>query len=99
MKMKFPGLLMAFIMMCGLHAIAQQALKVKGSVFDNYGKPLHLVTISLISAHDSTLVKTDMSDEQGEFEIISRSPGFFILGYTSIGFEPFYSPAFEILPV
>ena len=39
-----------------------------------------------------------MSDEQGEFEIISRSPGFFILGYTSIGFEPFYSPAFEILP-
>ena len=98
MRFKITWLMMSFAIICGYHALAQQQLKVRGSVYDNNGRPMQLVTISMISAPDSILIKTDLSDEKGEFEIITRSKGVFILSYSSIGFETFYTPPFEILP-
>ena len=92
MRFKITWLMMSFAIICGYHALAQQQLKVRGSVYDNNGRPMQLVTISMISAPDSILIKTDLSDEKGEFEIITRSKGVFILSYSSIGFETFYTP-------
>jgi iron complex outermembrane recepter protein len=76
--------------------IAQQA-KVTGTIYDSYGKPIQRATISLLHSKDSSLVKADLSDEKGAFEIVCK-PGSFLLCYSSIGFNTRYSPIFTLEP-
>ena len=98
MKIKIPGMLLTLIILLSIPTFAQELQLVKGSIFDNDGKPIPLVTVSLIDAQDSVLVKTGMSDEKGEFEIIPKRPGIYLLSYSSVGYELQYSPSFELLP-
>jgi outer membrane receptor protein involved in Fe transport len=76
-------------------AFAQAPPAVKGNVKDGSGKPLQSVTVSLLNAADSSLVKTDITDNKGEFEINSSKEGNFLLSYSSVGFEQQYSAVFE----
>lgn len=76
-------------------SLAQGPSSITGKVKDNASKPLQSVTVSLLNAKDSSLVKTDMSDANGNFEINSSKEGSFLLRYSSVGFEQQYSAAFE----
>lgn len=76
-------------------AFAQNPSAVSGSVKDNTAKPLQSVTVSLLNAADSTLVKTDVTDKKGDFEINTSKEGKFLLSYSSVGFEQQYSSVFE----
>jgi len=74
---------------------AQKIASISGSVKDKNGKALQSVTVSLLHSQDSSLVKTDITDAKGEFEINSSKEGNFLLSYSSVGFEKLYSEVFE----
>ena len=76
-------------------AFAQSAT-VSGNVKDNTGKGLDAVTVSLLQAKDSSLVKADISDTKGQYKVVTASGGKFILSYTIMGFEKKFSEAFEL---
>lgn len=75
---------------------AQSRAAVSGNVKDNAGKALQSVTVSLLQAKDSSLVKADVSDANGEFQIVSNKSGKFLLSYSIIGFEKKFSGTFEL---
>lgn len=72
-----------------------QSSSIKGNVKDASGKPLQSVTVSLLQAKDSALVKTDVTDKDGNFEINTSREGSFLLGYSSVGYEQQYSSVFD----
>ena len=93
MKSKLCKLLFTVILIfSGFHTRAQQTSKVRGFVFDNKWEPIKQATVSLLRSGDSSLIKADLSDEKGQFEFLSSIPGSFILSYSAIGFEVYYSP-------
>jgi iron complex outermembrane receptor protein len=88
---------LSLVLTCVLSAIciAQAPTAISGSVKDNSNKALQSVSISLLNAKDSTLVKTDITDAKGNFEMNTSKQGHFLLRYSSVGFEDKYSDAFE----
>lgn len=76
-------------------SFAQELSSVKGNVKDGAGKSLQSVTVSLLNVKDSSLVKTDVTDKNGNFEINTQQEGSFLLSYSSVGFEQQYSEVFE----
>jgi iron complex outermembrane receptor protein len=77
-------------------AFAQSSHSIKGKVTDNSGKGIQSVTVSLLKATDSSLVKADVTDANGAFELVIAPAGKYLLNYTMIGFEKTYSSAFEV---
>jgi iron complex outermembrane receptor protein len=78
------------------NAIAQTGSTIKGKISDNSGKALQSVTVSLLKSTDSSLVKADVTDANGAFEMVYGKEGKYLLSYMMIGFERTYSSAFEI---
>jgi len=74
---------------------AQSSSGISGMVKDQSGKPLQSVTVSLLNASDSSLVKTDVTDSKGNFDISTLKEGSFLLSYSSVGYEQQYSSVFE----
>lgn len=74
----------------------QNSISVSGEVKDNTGKALQSVTVSLLEAKDSSLIKADITDGNGQFQITSVKTGKFLLSYSIIGFEKIYSQSFEL---
>ena len=52
-------------------AIAQSSHSIKGKITDNTGKAIQSVTVSLLKATDSSLVKADVTDASGVFELMT----------------------------
>jgi iron complex outermembrane receptor protein len=96
MKAQFTILLSALIALS--QANAQSGTLVSGYVKDNNAKSLSAVNVSLLKAKDSSLLKSEISDASGHFEIIAKNPGNYLLSYTNIGFQTTYSQQFEIKP-
>jgi len=78
------------------NVIAQNSAGISGYVFNNNNKPLQSVTVSLLKAKDSSLVKTAITDATGSYEITTGKTGSFLLSYSSIGFGVNYSSIIEI---
>ncbi len=90
-----------FITAMGLFAtttqsFAQSKATVSGMVTDHTAKALQHVTVSLLAAKDSILVKADISDAEGKFQIASAYSGKFLLSYSIIGFEKKFSQSFDL---
>jgi iron complex outermembrane receptor protein len=66
---------------------AQSKATVSGDVKDHNGKALQSVTVSLLEAKDSSLVKADVTDGEGKFQIALYKSGKFLLSYSILGYE------------
>lgn len=77
-------------------AFAQTGSNIKGKITDNSGKAIQSVTVSLLKSTDSSLVKADVTDMNGAFEMGYNKEGKYLLSYIMIGFERTYSPVFEL---
>ena len=66
---------------------AQSSLSLSGSVTDISNKALQSVTVSLIRAKDSALIKTAVTDKGGAYEFDKLTAGEYFLSISSIGFE------------
>ena len=84
------------LMITVTNSFAQSKSTVNGSVKDNTGKELSSVTISLLKAQDSSLVKADVSDDKGRFDITAPGSGKFLLSFALVGHEKTFSPVFDL---
>ncbi|MEO6452753.1 MAG: TonB-dependent receptor [Ginsengibacter sp.] len=95
MKKLLKALIYFFIFCISIHSAgAQNALSVSGSVKDNNGKALSHTTVSLLKAKDSSLVKTEVTDDDGKFEFKSIVQQAYLIMCTAVGYTNKYSSVF-----
>lgn len=68
--------------------------KISGSVTDEQQKAQEFVTISLLGAKDSALVRTAFSDISGNYVFERVSPGEYLVSATMIGYKKAFSKNF-----
>jgi len=85
--------ILAFI--CGA-AQAQTGTKISGSVSDKGSKKLESVSVYLLKALDSAIVKAEVTNKEGAFEFNKIGQGRYLVMVTAVGFDKHYTPAFEI---
>jgi hypothetical protein len=76
--------------------VSNAQVEVQGKITDEKNAPLPFVSVALLSAKDSTLVKGALTDESGNFSIPSVSEGNYLILTTSVGFEKNFSEKFSI---
>ncbi|MEO6539367.1 MAG: outer membrane beta-barrel protein, partial [Ferruginibacter sp.] len=95
--MKLKLLLIAAISLLSASGIKAQSLsKVTGQINDNAGKPLATATIMLLSAKDSSLKKTAITNSSGNYEMLSIKPGRYFVNSSVVSMKKASSPVFEV---
>ena len=79
------------ILLGTMGAWAQAPGKLAGKVTNEKNAGLAAVTVSLLTAADSSLVKSEISDNTGRFELVVQKPGAYLVSFTQVGFERKYS--------
>ena len=77
-------------------AQSQQKSIISGKVQDPTNKSIQTVTVSLLKAADSSLVKAALTDATGNYEIAVTKSGKFLVRYESLGYEKKYAAAFYV---
>ena len=93
MRSKIYLIIQAFLLLAAIPAFAQQQGKLSGKITDPANAPLASVTISLLKAKDSTLVKTAITSKEGLYVFENIPPGTYLLQASSAGMERRYSDA------
>ncbi|HYG40577.1 MAG TPA: TonB-dependent receptor [Cytophagales bacterium] len=65
--------------------------KVSGEIVDPNNKPLAYSTVMLLKASDSSLVKGEVTNEEGKFALESIPYGKYILSSSLIGYQKYFS--------
>ena len=86
--------IVAALWLASTAAFAQS--KISGSVTDKNNQPLSAVTVSLLKAIDSSLVKAAVTDKQGQFELVCKDTGHFLIYFSLVGFENKYGHSFSL---
>ena len=95
--MKKSILFFAFLSFSALKMYAQGHAVIKGKVADGGdSKILEAASVSLYHLSDSSLVKINLTDNNGNFEFDKIAPGSYYLLATSTGHLTTYSPAITI---
>ncbi|MGO4291433.1 TonB-dependent receptor domain-containing protein [Chitinophaga sp. RAB17] len=80
-----------------LFCLAQNAhAQVSGKLLTPGGQAVPFANVLLLKAMDTSIVKTALSDEKGSYLLSSPEPGRYILRLTSMGYESWDSPVFEL---
>ena len=95
--MKMKRYLMIFCLQCLVLTAFAQSGKLIGKVQDVKGEPISFANVSLLTAGDSTLLSGAVSSLEGEFEVQNPGIGNYLLKVSAIGYENFYTSAFEIM--
>jgi iron complex outermembrane recepter protein len=94
---KLITLMMAVLLFASTQSFAQSRSKVKGIVKDASGKTIEAATVSLLKAKDSSLVKADVTDKTGVFEIIGAfAADKYFVTVSSVGFVAGNSAIFDL---
>jgi hypothetical protein len=72
-----------------------QSGTVKGQVA-GAGRPVESASVGLLRAKDSAVVKMSVTDKNGAFGIENINNGRYLVAVQSVGFQKYYSEAFEI---
>ncbi|SNC64090.1 Outer membrane receptor proteins, mostly Fe transport [Hymenobacter gelipurpurascens] len=103
MKSPALGLLpwpLSFLFLLGLSSAAQAqtqtASSLSGSIKTQAGAPIEYATVVLHRATDSTVVKSEFSDEKGLFRIEQAAAGRYLLSASQVGFVRTWSKPFEL---
>ncbi len=96
MKYQIPRWFIFFLLLGSLQVQAQEKTVVTGAVKDERGSPLRSVSVALLQAKDSSLVKMEVTDRSGLFSFSSPAPGQYRMNYSAIGFATVFSAPFEV---
>lgn len=77
-------------------AHAQTGNRISGQVQESENKGLSGITVSLLKAADSALVKVAVSDKAGQYEFEQVKEGQYLLSFTSVGYEKKISAPFDL---
>ncbi|MCW3114137.1 MAG: hypothetical protein JWR18_2533 [Segetibacter sp.] len=94
--MRLTFTLFLFTSLFTISSFGQTKGTITGVVKDESGKLLPSVTVSLLKAKDSALVKVGVSDQEGAFELINISDGKYFISASSVGFAKLLTHPFEI---
>jgi iron complex outermembrane recepter protein len=83
--------LLTFLLLTITSAFAQNNTTISGTVVDKNNKAIQSVTVSLLKAIDSSLVKTAITDNEGKFELTTTKKEKFIILFSGVGFQNTYS--------
>jgi iron complex outermembrane receptor protein len=75
---------------------AQNNATIAGLVINNADKPLSAATITLLSAKDSSIYKTAVSDSYGKYLFEKVKAGAYLVKVSNINFATWYSSAFQV---
>lgn len=90
-------ILFAILCLClSFTSSAQSTGKISGMVLGSDQKALANVSVSLLKAQDSSLVKLAITDKDGLYEFTNISYGNYLLSFTTIGFQKQYSTPFSL---
>jgi len=73
---------------------AQTSGAISGRVHDEHNQPLEAVTVSLLKATDSSLVKAAITDTSGTYELENDAAGNYLLSFSSMGYRKQYLAPF-----
>lgn len=77
-------------------SFAQSTSGISGMVASAEGKALAQVSVSLLKANDSSLVKLAITDKEGNYQFENISHGNYLLSFSSVGFQKQYSRPFTL---
>lgn len=86
--------ILSFLTFSALFAQQPFTKGVKGHVVAQ--KAVDAATVALLNIKDSSIVKTAVTDNEGNFEIALSRDGKFLLSVQAIGYETYYSQQFDI---
>lgn len=84
------------LLLTAFTAGAQNTTKISGQVMDENGSPVKAVTVMLHRTKDSVLVKTEITDGQGIYEMIGVKPGNYFIRTSFVGTLRSSTPAFQV---
>lgn len=88
-------LLINLLVVCFFNrALAQ----VFGQVTTVAGQPIPFANVLLLKSLDSSLVQGALTDEKGLYRLETTSPGVYQLRISSLGYQTWNSPVFELTP-
>ncbi|HEX7903140.1 MAG TPA: TonB-dependent receptor [Chitinophagaceae bacterium] len=93
---QFFTILVSFFLLPLMLSAQTKSGKITGTITDSNKKPLQSVSVSLIKAKDSSLVKAAATGKDGKYEFESIAEGDYLLAITSVGYEKNYSKSFSI---
>ncbi|MFZ1532824.1 MAG: TonB-dependent receptor [Chitinophagaceae bacterium] len=70
--------------------------KISGIIQDATGKPLPSISVSLLKASDSSLVKVAVTGKEGQYEFENIADGSYIVSSASVGYDKSHSTAFTL---
>jgi outer membrane receptor protein involved in Fe transport len=88
--------LLTFALTMTLSSWAQSTFSVTGNVLDEKSEALPFANVLLVAASDSSLVKAVASEMDGKFTIEINIANHYLLKVSSVGYESFYSPKFQL---
>lgn len=80
----------------GFFSVAQTPAQITGKITDENNKSLSVATVTLLTAKDSSLVKTAVTNNSGIFQMLSVKPGRYFFSATSVGHIKNSSVKFDI---
>ena len=86
------GTLLYISSACDIHAQST----VQGVVVSETGEPLSRISVALLHATDSVLVKAVLSDTTGAYQFSNIPKGIYLLNFTYTGFKQLYSLPYSI---
>jgi len=85
--------LLLWVMIMATVTAAAQKTTIKGRVFDSsVNKGLAYATVSLVNAHDSTLVTFARADSSGWFKLSNVEKGSYLISTSYVGYGPVWKP-------
>lgn len=70
--------------------------QISGNITASNGQPLSLVSVFLMKSIDTSLVKSMLTKEKGAYRFEGIAPGSYIIRISSMGYQTWNSPAFNI---
>ncbi|MBK8299342.1 MAG: TonB-dependent receptor [Chitinophagaceae bacterium] len=96
MIMRKTFILCSFLFV-SLTVVAQNKTgKISGIIQDATGKPLPSISVSLLKASDSSLVKVAVTGKEGQYEFENIADGRYIVSSASVGYDKSHSTAFTL---
>jgi len=69
---------------------------VSGSVVDDNSQALYYVNVLVLSPIDSSLIKGDLTDDNGNFHIKEIEQGLYLISISYLGFNTYYSESLTV---
>ncbi|SHN18940.1 TonB-dependent receptor domain-containing protein [Chitinophaga sp. CF418] len=86
---------LSFLLCCML-VLKTASGQISGRFATATGQPIPFANVILLNGTDTTLVKAALTDEKGAYLIENTPSGKYILRFSSMGFQTWNSPVFEL---